>query len=68
MLKDIEAGYARVARESGHTIGFVIKRKHGSTRTGTMWFATTPGGNEIKCCYTREEAVAAVEEWKAQRP
>lgn len=59
-LKNVEAGYARVASSTGHTLGYVVREKVGSTRTGTAWMAFTPGRNLIGQRDTREAAAALV--------
>jgi hypothetical protein len=38
-LRDVEDGFARVVNDTGRAVGHVTREKHGSTRTGTMWFA-----------------------------
>lgn len=55
-LTNVEAGYADVYRGSLH-MGSLRQRKHGSTRTGTMWFACNSRGREFGSGYTRDEAL-----------
>lgn len=59
-LRDVTSGYARVANETGHTIGRVSRERSGSTRTGTMWVAETAGRRALGTAYTRDAAVALV--------
>lgn len=70
-LKDVEAGYARVADENGKTLGYVDRRMAGSLRTGTQWYATSPGRREIGRADTRDGAVdhvaAHAEKMRAKR-
>lgn len=60
-LTEVEAGFARVNRENGRSIGHVYSDKFGSSRTGTMWFARS-GRTEIQTPYgaTRAQAVQAL--------
>lgn len=71
-VKTVEAGYAKVYRDN-RLLGHVREDKHGSTRTGTMWFATTVlTGERLAPTHTRAEAVAALVAWRvafdARRP
>jgi chorismate synthase len=62
-LDRIEDGFARVTNaDTGTTIGYVTRDKHGSGRTSVRWTATRTRRGTVVLGYgaTRAEAVAVV--------
>jgi hypothetical protein len=63
-LDRVEDGFARVINaDTGKTMGYVYREKHGSTRTGTRWTATrTNSRNPTVLGYgdTRADAVSVI--------
>jgi hypothetical protein len=66
-FKTIESGYAKVYQD-GKFVGTVSRRKHGSTRTGTMWFPVCNlDGRTLQCHETREGAARRIVDHRAAR-
>lgn len=65
-LINAEDGYAEVLNANSRRIGTVSREKHGSTRTGTRWFAHR-GNTEIGSADTRAAAVQLLVDHAAQR-
>lgn len=61
----VEPGFARVVID-GRTYGKVIREKHGSTRTGTRWFAML-ATIEVGSADTREAAAQLLADRFANR-
>jgi hypothetical protein len=61
-LDRVEDGFARVINaDTGRTIGYVSREKHGSGRTSVRWTATRTRNTVILGYgYTRAEAVAVI--------
>lgn len=63
----IESGYARVANDTGHTLGHVyLDKLAGSTRSG-HWVALSPGKRNVGSGQTRAQAVDSLMAWHAKR-
>lgn len=58
-VRTIESGHAEVWNGNLKR-GTVTREKHGSTRTGTAWYAHNLNGKRIGTAHTRADAVALV--------
>jgi hypothetical protein len=66
-IKTIEAGYAKIVSDSGHTLGYVSGEKGGSTRTGMVWHGYSASKIKVSFGFTREEAARKVIEWRQEK-
>lgn len=63
-ITNVEDGFAKVVNaDTGRTMGYVSREKHGSTRTGTRWTATRLRNSSMSPLgygLTRADAVAVI--------